>query len=178
MSGVSGGQALEAGAAVSAASGSSQAAGAETKASSDENLALLTARRVLEETRLAMTTEANRALLKRGISIDTKPLEELVEQLKEQENSYYKALLGESGKTADSSMAELFEETTRKVSDLKQMPAYVLGMRGYRLDTVNGLHEAGSALKNAMEKAGESYEALMTAPRRDLGIPFRRHLPM
>lgn len=148
--------------------------GQQASVAADENLALLTAKRVLEETRLAMTTEANRALLKRGISIDTKPLEELVEQLKEQENSYYKALLGESEKAASSSMAELFEETTQKVSDLKQMPAYVLGMRGYRLDTVNGLHEAGSALKSAMEKAGESYETLMTAPRRELGDSIQK----
>lgn len=128
----------------------------------DKELAFLTAKRVLEETRLAMTTEANRALIKQGISIDTKPLEALVEQLKEQENNYYTKLLGEP-------TGALFEETTQKVSDLKQMPAYVLGMRGYNLDTVNGLHEAGKALQDTFNKAGESYEALMTAPRKDLG---------
>ncbi len=140
----------------------------------DDGLAFLTAKRILEETRLAMTTEANRALMKQGISIDTKPLEELVEKLKEQENSYYAALLSESGEAADVSMASLFEETTQKVSDLKQMPAYVLGMKNYSLRTVNGLHEAGSALKSAMEKAGESYETLMTGPRKDLGDSIQK----
>ena len=135
----------------------------ETLASlNDKELAFLTAKRVLEETRLAMTTEANRALIKQGISIDTKPLEVLVEQLKEQESNYYTKLLGEP-------TGALFEETTQKVSDLKQMPAYVLGMRGYNLDTVNGLHEAGKVLQDTFDKAGESYEALMTAPRKDLG---------
>lgn len=141
---------------------------------SDSAFAFLRAKRVLEETRLAMTTEANRALMKRGISIDTKPLEELVEQLKEQENDYYAALLGESGKAEASSMAAVFEETTQKVSDLKQMPAYLLGMREYPLDTVNGLHEAGRALQGAMEAAGESYEALMTSPRSDLGDSIQK----
>ncbi|MBO5373501.1 MAG: hypothetical protein J6A75_12420 [Lachnospiraceae bacterium] len=135
---------------------------AENTVITSKELAFLTAKRVLEETRLAMTTEANRALLKQGITIDTKPLEALVEQLKEQENTFYTKLVGESA-------GALFEETTQKVSDLKQMPAYVLGMRGYNLDTVRGLHEAGQVLQDTFTKAGESYEALMTAPRSDLG---------
>ena len=41
------------------------------------SITFVTAKRQLEETRLAMTTEANYALLKRGISIDTKPLERI-----------------------------------------------------------------------------------------------------
>ena len=97
----------------------------------EEGLAFLKAKRMLEETRLAMTTEANRALLKQGISIDTKPLEELVEKFKEQEHGYYDALLKKNGETADASAVRLFEETSQKVSDLKQMPAVLLGMRGY-----------------------------------------------
>lgn len=141
---------------------------------SDDGLAFLTAKRILEETRLVMTTEANRALMKQGISIDTKPLEALVEQLKEQENNYYATLLGEKGEAVDASMTELFETTTQKVSDLKQMPAYILGMKGYSLDTVNGLHEAGKALQSALDKAGESYEALMTEPRKDLGDSIQK----
>lgn len=140
----------------------------------DTGLEFVRARRILEETRLAMTTEANRALMKQGISIDTKPLEALVEQLKEQENNYYATLLGESKDAVDSTMTALFEETTRKVSDLKEMPAYVLGMRSHNLNTVNGLHEAGTILKDTFEKAGESYEALMTAPRKDLGDSIQK----
>lgn len=140
----------------------------------DGGLEFIRAKRILEETRLAMTTEANRALLKQGISIDTKPLEELVAKLKEQENNYYATLLGENGKVADASQRALFEETSRKVSDLKEMPAYMLGMRNYNLDTINGLHEAGMVLKDTFEKAGESYETLMTAPRKDLGDSIQK----
>ena len=69
-----------------------------------------------------MTTEANRALLKQGISIDTKPLEALVERLKQQEQDYYAALLKEKGAAADASMTKLFQETAQKVADLKQVP--------------------------------------------------------
>lgn len=142
---------------------------------SDEAFMFLKAKRILEETRLAMTTEANRALLKQGISIDTKPLEELVENLKQQENDYYKALLGEkAGVENTQGMTELFAETTRKVSDLQQMPAYLLGVKGRDLDTINGLHEAGTVLKDTLDKANESYEALMTAPRADLGDSIKK----
>lgn len=143
-------------------------------AAADTGLEFIRARRILEEARLIMTTEANRTLMKQGITIDTKPLEELVEQLKEQENNYYAALLGESTEVADSAMTALLEEAGRKVSDLKEMPAYVLGMQGYNLDTINGLHEAGTVLKDTFEKAGESYEALMTTPRKDLGDSIQK----
>lgn len=140
----------------------------------DQALSFLTAKRILEETRLAMTTEANRALIRQGISIDTKALEELVEKLKSQEQDYYAALLKEKGAAADTSMTALFEETTQKVSDLKQMPAYVLGMPKVNLDTVNELHDAGSAMQKDLERAGERYETLMTAPRRDLGDSIQK----
>jgi len=154
----------------------SQAGGAsQGQEISDEAFMFLKARRVLEETRLAMTTEANRALIKQGISIDTKPLEELVESLKQQENQYFETLLGEKNSVGNSSgLAELFAETTQKVSDLKQMPAYLLGMKEYDLDTINGLHEAGTALKSRMDKANERYETLMTAPRADLGDSIQK----
>lgn len=142
---------------------------------SDEAYMFLKAKRILEETRLAMTTEANRALMKQGISIDTKPLEELVESLKQQENNYFESLLGQkAGVENTEGMTELFAETTQKVSDLKQMPAYLLGVQGKDLDTINGLHEAGTVLKDTLDKANESYEALMTSPRADLGDSIKK----
>lgn len=138
---------------------------------SAREMALISAKRQLEETRLAMTVEANLALLKKGISIDTKSLEEVVEQLKLQEENYYKTLLGES---ASAESIGLFEDTNQKVSDLKAIPAYVLGMREYSLETVNEIHEAGAVLKDTFEKANESYEILMTAPRSDLGDSIQK----
>ena len=54
------------------------------------------------------------------------------------------------------------------------MPAYVLGMPKVNLETVNALHEAGDALQKDLERAGESYETLMTAPRRDLGDSIQK----
>ncbi len=67
------------------------------KAYTDKGLELLTAKKQLEEVRLAMSAEANYALLKKGISIDTEPLVQLVDELKNMENQYYTNLLEAQG---------------------------------------------------------------------------------
>ena len=141
---------------------------------SDKGLALLTAKRQLEEVRLVMTKEANYALLKRGISIDTKPLEELVEELKNVENNYYKTLLEQGNIDASEENVTLFSDTVTTVSELKAMPAYTLGIPKAEISTLDSLHNAGTALQKAMEKAGESYETLMTVPRKDLGDSIQK----
>ena len=51
----------------------------------ENNYKFLTAKRQLEEVRLMMTVDANYKLLKKGISIDTKPLEEVLVELKKLE---------------------------------------------------------------------------------------------
>ena len=135
---------------------------------------LLTARRQLEEIRLAMTAEANYRLLKQGISIDTEPLVKLVEQLKDQENEYYRNLLMSEGVDATKEQVELFGEVDKKVTDMRYVPAYVLGMKDADVSTINGLHEAGTELKTSFEKASRQYETLMTAPRADLGDSIQK----
>lgn len=141
--------------------------------SENTGLTLLKARRVMEEIRLSMTVEANRALLRQGISIDTKPLEELVEDLKQQEQKYYEELLSDVG-VHSKEAAELYETTTNTVQELKGFPAYVLGIKERNIDTVSQLHEAGSAIKERLDKANESYETLMTAPRKDMGDSIQK----
>lgn len=135
---------------------------------------LLAARRQLEETRLAMTVEANYTLLKKGIQIDTEPLAKLVEELKATENAYYEKLLTVQGVDASEENVSLFRETTEKMTDLKSVPAYVLGMQGVKKASVGAFHEAGSVLKDTFDKANERYETLMTAPRADLGDSIQK----
>ena len=53
----------------------------------DQELALVTAKRQLEEIRLRMTVEANLKLLRSDYQIDTVPLEKLVEDLKQMEET-------------------------------------------------------------------------------------------
>lgn len=140
----------------------------------DRELQLLKAKRQLEEVRLAMTAEANYALLKRGISIDTKPLVELVEELKNQENQYYANLLESQGVEATAENVAAFAETSEKLQAIKSVPAYVLGMPHANVSDIQGVYENGTALKVAMEKANQSYEPLMTAPRSDLGDSYAK----
>lgn len=140
----------------------------------EKELQLLTARRQLEEIRLTMTTEASYALLKRGISIDTKPLVELVEDLKNQENQYYADLLEAQGVDAAPENVELFADTTEKLEAIKSVPAYVLGIPQAEVSDIEGVYENGTALKAAMEKANQKYEPLLTAPRSDMGDSYSK----
>ena len=134
---------------------------------------MITARRKLEETRLAMTTEASRAMLRRGIEIDTKPLEALVEDLKEQERQYYRALLMSEGVEATDGNVETFAETLEVFEEMKGQPAYVLGQVG-RDAAVEEVHDTGEKLQRELEKANERYEPLMTAPRADMGDSIQK----
>lgn len=145
----------------------------ELTAFDGKDLSLLEARRMLEETRLAMTTEANYGLLKRGMEIEIKPLVQLVEELKMQEQSYYKQLLEADGSEATADQITLFQETIEAAEALKTMPAYALGMERYD-GTAKGLCESGAQLQAKMEAAGESYETLMTAPRADMGDSIQK----
>jgi len=140
----------------------------------DKELKFLTAKRQLEETRLAMTAEANYALLKRGISIDTKPLVELVEELKNQEKQYYASLLESQGVEISEENVEMYAQTNEKLQAIKSVPAYVLGIPGENVSTIQGVYESGMALKAAFEKANRSYEPLMTAPRSDMGDSYSK----
>ena len=140
----------------------------------DKELRFLTAKRQLEETRLAMTAEANYALLKKGISIDTKPLVELVEELKNQEEQYYANLLESQGVEATEENVAVFAETSEKLQAIQSVPAYVLGLPRQDISDIQGVYENGAAMKAAMEKANASYEPLMTAPRSDLGDSYSK----
>lgn len=141
-----------------------------------ESPALVTARRQLEEIRLRMTVDANYKLLKSGFAIETAELEQVVEKLKQQEAADQKVLFGS---TEDASLAErasLYKEVSEKVTAIGDMPAAVVGKVAFTRSvfTLNYVHTQGTVLKNAYESAGKSYEALMTAPRGDLGDSIQK----
>lgn len=135
----------------------------------NDDLRLLTTKRQLEETRLAMTVEANYSLLKRGISIDIKPLTELVEELKQEEHHYYASLLDAQGVEASEENVTIFAETAQRLQAIRSVPAYVIGIPKANVSDIQGVYDNGMALKTAMEKAKESYETLMTEMNSELG---------
>lgn len=129
----------------------------------------ISARRQLEEIRFRMTAEVNVRLLKSNFSIDTAPMEQLVEALKQAESEV-------AGKyfpnDSDAVLKyELMNEANRIVSDLPTIPASIVGnisMRSAEI-SLSEFHSEGIALRDAYVRANESYEALMTSPRKDLG---------
>lgn len=129
---------------------------------------LVTAQRKLEEARLSMTAEANLSLIKKGVSIDTEPIERVVEMLKQQENKYYGALFGESSVEASDDRVCMYNNVCDIFNQMKQQPAYVLTLESAD-DTVYELYTAGKAMKQSLEAAASGYETLMTSPRADMG---------
>lgn len=120
--------------------------------------------RVMEETRLKMTTEANLELLKSDYSIDTTDLEAYVEALKKmEENPEYKELR-EIAKT---------EET---IYSIRELPAAVIGRFGAKIPEVSlsDINLEGQNLKAKYEAAGIAYEQVGTEVRKDLGDSIRK----
>lgn len=154
-----------------------------------ETLKEVQARRQLEEIRLMMTEEANRHLLKAGISVDTTELSKLVDLLKAAEDRIRAVLFQGENAEENTERALLYEETLTKTEELSGMPAAVLGriLSKFSQSTLLNIHEAGKELQNQLEKqpnqqsdgknpnqnqqgkASAAYETLMTEPRKDLG---------
>lgn len=134
------------------------------------------ARRRLEEIRLQMTVTANLRLLKSGYSIETAPMEELIERLKEAAEEETAVLFPDEDAQNGAQKASLYRTTLETADYLAGAPAAVVGRVAQACadTTLAGLRTEASALRSAYEKAGESYEALMTAPRADLGDSIRK----
>ena len=130
-------------------------------------------RRLLEEVRLSMTVEANLRLLRRGYQIETAPLEQLVEKLKEAENDCAKALTGETDEARAQQKSTLYKETLDVLREIKSSPEEVLSDVSYR-STLREVSVAGAARAAAYQRAGLSYETLMTAPRKDMGDSIKK----
>lgn len=148
-------------------------AGAVASGKRPQDASMITARRRMEETRLAMTSEARSAMAKRGIEIDTSQLEETVEELKEQERQYYRELLDGAGIAATDENVETMAQTMDVFDEMKSQPAYVLG-QVHPDDTVASIHESGKNLQAELEKANARYETLMTSPRKDMGDSIQK----
>ena len=138
------------------------------------SLSDISARRLLEEIRLRMTAEVNVKLLKSGFAIDTAPMEQLLEALKQAEQEVADSYFPDDAQAVEK--YRNFNETNRVVKELPALPVQTAGDYGMREEdlTLHQFHQEGKALQETYEKANESYEALMTEPRRDLGDSIRK----
>lgn len=141
----------------------------------------VSARRQLAEARLLMTVQANKQLLRSGHALDIMDLEQLIEALKGAETEQNTILTNAPDAETAGVRMEMYESTLHVLNELPSMPAAVLGRAAMfsmtqteASFTLSYVHAEGTVLKNAYESAGESYEALMTAPRRDLGDSIQK----
>lgn len=130
------------------------------------HIQVIKAQRQLAEIRLTMTVSANYSLLKKGIAIDIQPLERLIEELKAQENQYYRDLLGHNGVEASPENVQTFADTTTYMQELKSHPAYILSPVSAE-ESIRTMHASGSTMKQTFEKANQTYETLMTQPSKE-----------
>ncbi len=129
----------------------------------------ITARRQLEEIRLRMTAEVNVKLLKRGFAIDTAPMEELIDALKQAEHQLAYEYFPRDEAAVDK--YNNYRNANAVADHLPGLPADLLGIfaKGRENTSLESFHEEGRALQETYEKAQKSYETLMTAPRSDMG---------
>lgn len=143
--------------------------------SKDQMARVIAAKRQLEEIRLKMTAEAALRLEKKGFNIDTRPLQEVVEKLRSEEENYYRQLYKLEGVTPDEAQIDALRTTVRSMHELSTVPAYVLGTTLYEdRQTVSDLLDAGNRMLAELEKAKEAYEPLLTQPRKDFGDSIQK----
>lgn len=129
-----------------------------------------------EETRLIMTLDAGMRLIKQGVRPDTKELSELVEELKAKEQEIMKLYFGDENAEEIEKKATLFEKTVETVNEIPSLPLSTLGRFGIQgqVFSLEDVKNEGNALKAKYENAGQKYEELMTAPRRDMGDSIQK----
>lgn len=133
----------------------------------------LQARRYLEEVRLSMTVSANLRLLRSGFQIETAPMEELIRRLSEAGIQVDRELTGETDPVRAQEKAGWYRDSLQAAESLRRAPAAVAAQIE-AADTLEGAAQKSRAVRISMEKAGEKYEELMTAPRKDLGDSIKK----
>ena len=143
----------------------------------------VTKRRILEETRLILTLEASVSLLKKGINLDTKDLEKLVDDLKQAEKESYAPFLMDNDevdiKKYDDELTlklDVFKQTVIAIEHVKTAPLSVVGDVAFseKTPTLNEVVELSNKAKSEFSKAERSYETMMTMPRYDMGDSIKK----
>ena len=126
-------------------------------------------RRILEEIRLSMTVEVNHKLLESGYQIDTAPMEELVDVLKQAEELVAKSYFKDSPQSVES--YRLFNTANTVIAEIPHLPAQTVPVFMERIGetTATEIYETGKELARAFREASHTYETIGTAPRADLG---------
>ncbi|MBR4529038.1 MAG: hypothetical protein IKO80_02045 [Lachnospiraceae bacterium] len=134
-------------------------------------------RQDLEEARLYMSAEVNRRLLDKGVRIDTLPMEELIDELKNARAEIAGELFPEDTAGAPQGMrtAEekytLFEASLAGVQTIRTAPAALIGEQTETVaaGTLQEIATLGESAAQRFARAESTYEAVGTQVRADLG---------
>lgn len=142
---------------------------------------LISDHRLLEEIRLRMTVETNIKLLESGYSIDTRPIEETIEALKQAQQELAREFFP-NPELSDREAVERYQQLGSACKVAEELPSLPIDMAGRLQEgalegeaaTLEAFHREGKALKADYEKAGQRYEAIWTQPRADMGDTIRK----
>ncbi len=148
---------------------------AENLTIKDTDIRVVQQYRQIEELRLQMTLDVSVRMLRKGFEIETMQLSNLVDQLKHVENEYFSTLLESAKIEANEEHVNRLASISTKLEVVKTVPEYVLASALEEKEgTITNLHDKGLALRDALARAGEAYEVLMTKPRRDMGDSIQK----
>ena len=136
----------------------------------------ITARRQLEEIRLTMSIDAVRNMSAKGIELDISHLETIVNDLRNQEQQAKEALLQETGLPVTEENAQVLHNTLQAAKNVLAAPVEFLGHALENADagTLHNLSEQAVSFTEQFSKAEQSYEAVGTEVRRDLGDSIQK----
>lgn len=131
----------------------------------------ISAKRQMEEIRLSMTIEAARTMAAKGINLDVSNLERIVEELRMQEQQARESLLLETNIPVTRENAQIMTDTVQAAKNVLTAPVELLGatLEAGGGQTLSGLSDYAVSLTAQYDKAEQSYEAVGTEVRRDLG---------
>lgn len=142
----------------------------------DGDARVVRAYREVEELRLKMTLEASVKMMRSGIQVETAELSDLVEKLHMLEQEAYRNMMHGQKIEETQENLNLLSAIAIRGEMLPHLPAAVLGnvLTENVVPTIDELYSRGTALKADYARAEETYEALGTAPRKDLGDSIQK----
>lgn len=155
---------------------------AATDGMSGQDIQAITAKRHIAEICLKMTVQSATLMAEKGINIETAPLEDIVKELRDIENSYYMARFGTSGDITEKELG-LMQEALQKTSDIANAPVSLIGVgvKQMNLLSFNELHAAAVSETAQRQHFMEIYEKVATEPGEKYGDSiekaFERSVP-
>lgn len=143
----------------------------------------ITARRTIEELRLKLTEESLVKMLNKGIKLDTSNLQEIVESLKNEEDSYYRELLEktkpidtdeEEGKASVTGVTENQIELLKSTCTIRSYALTLSFDSNYKIGAISETYKETEITLATYHRAGKAYENGATEIRSDLGDNLKK----